>query len=262
VPYFELFLRRWVATFLLLPTAALSGDWVAFTEMVCLSALSDLIASRYVAMVPVQVFSNDPGSQGGYAPLVPDRATHRIWCWLSVGALLVVWVGCLSTLSSPGKTMTGHIAFWCVYVLVPPVTAYTTRIAARWVSQRRHRDASCSAIVLVRNPQTTFSSARRLRRWLHPVDLHRDYDGQHPLAVFVPDLDCDPPSVFPRQVVSPVLGRSGCLLARDADRVPVTRGDPILRLGCLQPDAGDEGAPRSILQGRLPPSRGTFRLRA
>jgi hypothetical protein len=142
VPYLELFLRRWVTTFILLPTAALFGDWAAFTGMVCLSALSDLIASRYVAMVPIQVFSNDGGSQDGYAPLVPDRATHQTWYWLSVGALLIVWVGCLSTLSSPGQTMAGHIAFWCVYVLVPPITAYTTRIVARWVSQRRHRDAS------------------------------------------------------------------------------------------------------------------------
>ncbi len=142
MPYFELFLRRWVTTFILLPTAAFFGDWAAFSGMVCLSAVSDLIASRYVAMVPIQVFSNDPVAQNGYAPLVPDRVTHQIWYWPSIGALLIVWVGCLTTLSSPSETMAGHIAFWCVYVSVPPFTAYTVRIIARWVSQRRHRDVS------------------------------------------------------------------------------------------------------------------------
>ena len=152
MPYLELFLRRWVTTFILLPTAALFGDWAAFTGMVCLSAVSDLIASRYVAMVPIQVFSNDGGSQDGYAPLVPDRAAHQTWYWPLAGALLIVWVGCLPILSSPAKTMAGQIAFWCVYVSVPPFTAYTTRVVARFLATWRPKDPSTLKDLYAKDP--------------------------------------------------------------------------------------------------------------
>jgi hypothetical protein len=58
--------------------------------------------------------------------------------------LVAVWIGCLTILKSPSETLTGHLAFWGVYVLVPPLAAYTTRVTARFLSQRQPKNASSS----------------------------------------------------------------------------------------------------------------------
>lgn len=154
MPYLELFLRRWVTTFLLLPTAVFMGHWAACAGLICLSAISDLIASRYLPMVPIRVFADDAGSESGYAPLVPDRASTPIWYRPLVGAILIVWIGCLPFLRGPSETIAGRMTFWCVYLVIPPLTAYTTRIAARFLSQRRSKSSFTLKDVYVTNVYT------------------------------------------------------------------------------------------------------------
>jgi hypothetical protein len=64
-----------------------------------------------------------------------------------------------------------------------------------------------------------------LRRRLLSVDFHQDCDGQHPLAVFVPDLNRDLAAVTLRQAVPPNLGRSGRGLKAVELKGRVIRGD-------------------------------------
>src|SRR4028118_1396593 len=80
------------------------------------------------------------------------------------------------------------------------------------LSQRERRDRKIAQRVehstkgILRITWTIASRPRGLWRRVYPVGLHRDCHGQHPLAVFVPDLDRNLADITLRQPVPPNLG--------------------------------------------------------
>lgn len=64
---------------------------------------------------------------------------------------------------------------------------------------------------LTRNSQTIFSPGWG-QLWGNPLDLHGNRDGQHPLAMFVPELNRELTGTTLRQSVPADLGHSGRFL--------------------------------------------------